>query len=274
MKRTRNRNFLTIVLWGLVLVYLFPLYMAVTIAVKSPEEFVNNTYGLPKMPQLGNLIKAAQDMQYFESLKNGLIILAGTLLILVAVSSIAAYALARGTGKVYGRMYTFFLAGMMVPIQLIMIPLYKIINSLQLMNTYQGVILIYTAINIPLAIVILRGFISTIPKELDEAAKIDGAGLFTVYWRVILPLIKAPLTTVVIFVSVTVWNDLLTPLLFLGGDKKTLIIALYNFKGASYTTDWTMIFAGSVLTMIPLVVVFLCTQKYFIKGMIAGAVKG
>ncbi len=270
----KRKIFLTAVLWITVLLYLFPLYMAVTIAVKSPEEFVQNTYGLPKMLQLDNLLEAAEEMQYFESLRNGIIILGGTLVILIAASSLAAFALARGSGKVYGKLYTFFLAGMMVPVQLIMIPLYKIINSLQLMNTFQGVILIYTAINIPLAIVILRGFIATIPKELDEAAKIDGAGIFTVYFRVILPLIKAPLTTVVIFVSVTVWNDLLTPLLFLGGDKKTLIIALYNFKGASYTTDWTMIFAGSVLTMIPLVVVFLCSQKYFIKGMIAGAVKG
>lgn len=273
MKRKKH-VFFTLFLWGIALLYLYPLYMTITIAIKSPEEFAVNTYGIPKLPMLDNLMKAAREMQYFESLKNGLIILGGTLLLLLMVSSIAAFALARGTHKTYGVMYVVFLAGMMVPIQLIMIPLYKIINSLQLMNSYLGVIFIYTAINMPIAIVILRGFISTIPKELDAAAKIDGAGIFTVYWKIIVPLIKAPLTTVIIFVSVTVWNDLLTPLLFLGSEKKTLIMSLYNFKGAAYTTDWTMIFAGSVLTMIPLVIVFICSQKYFIKGMIAGAVKG
>lgn len=274
MKAKKRHILFTMILWVLALLYLYPLYMTVTIALKSPDEFASNTYGIPKIPQLDNLIRAEQEMQYFESLKNGFIILGGTLLLLILVSSVAAFAISRGTHKIYENMYIFFMAGMMVPIQLIMIPLYKIINSLQLMNSYLGVILIYTAINMPIAIIILKGFISTIPKELDEAAKIDGAGVFTVYRKIIIPLIKAPLTTVVIFVSVTVWNDLLTPLLFLGSEKKTLIMSLYNFKGASYTTDWTMIFAGSVLTMIPLVIVFLCSQKYFIKGMIAGAVKG
>lgn len=274
MKGKITHILFTAFMWILALVYLYPLFMSVSTAIKSPEEFAFNTYGIPKTPQLGNLIKAGQEMGYFGALKNGFIILAGTLLLLLFASSIAAFALSRGTHRIYSKMYIFFLAGMMVPVQLIMIPLYKIINTFHLMNSYLGVILIYTAINMPLAIIILKGFMSTIPKELDEAAKIDGAGIFMVYRKIIIPLIKAPLTTVIIFVSVTVWNDLLTPLLFLGNEKKTLIVSLYNFKGASYTTDWTMIFAGSVLTMIPLIIVFLCSQKYFIKGMIAGAVKG
>lgn len=274
-KGTMKKNrFIEIMLWGVLTIYLFPLYLQITIALKSPDDFAKNNFGLPEKMIFGNIARAAREMEVLKVTGNSLIILVVSLLLILLFSSMAAYSIARRRSKIYKNIYTFFIAGMMIPLQLIMIPLYKVINGLHIMNTFLAVICIYVAINIPFGIVILSGFMKTIPIELDEAAKIDGASMFSIFWRIILPLIKAPIITVMIFSAVSIWNDLLIPLLFLGSEKQTIVMALYNFKGATYTTDWTMVFAGSLIAILPLFIVFLFSQKYFIEGMVAGAVKG
>lgn len=275
MKKKRKYNIgIELLLWLAAIIYLFPLYLQITIALKGPAEFARNPYGLPKKIVWSNILKAAKEMETLKVLGNSLIVLAGSLLVIVLTASLASYAIARSGSKIYRHIYVYFLAGMMVPFQLTMIPLYKVIKSLNMMATYHGVILIYAAVNIPLAITIMTGFMRSIPGELDEAAKIDGAGDWKIYYKVILPLVKAPVTTVIIFSSVGIWNDLLTPMLFLGSGKSTIVMSLYYFKGAAYTTDWTMVFAGSLVALLPLLIVFLFMQRYFIEGMVAGAIKG
>lgn len=256
------------------LVYLSPLYILFSIALKSKEEFSRNRFGLPLEIQWGNITEAMREMKFFSALSNSLIISVISILLILLFASLASYALGRRKAAVYSKLYIFFLAGMMIPFQLTMLPLYKLITSLGIMRTHWGVICIYTASYMPIAIVILTGFVKTIPGELDEAALIDGASPAYTFFHVILPLIKAPLVTVMIFCLVGIWNDLLTPLLFLGSNAQTLVVTLYNFVGAFYVTDWTMVFAGSIAAMLPLLVVFLACQKHFIKGMVAGAVKG
>ena len=233
-----------------------------------------NTFGLPKEVMWENLLSAATKMDFLSSAANSAIITFVSIAFILLFASWAGYSLARRTAKIYKFLYLFFLFGLMIPFPLIMLPLYQTIKKLNLMGHYLSVILIYTGTTMPVAIVILSSAIKSIPRELDEAALIDGASPFKTFWLVVRPLIKAPLITVMIICMVQFWNDLLTPMLFLGSKHKTLIIALYNFKGAFYTTDWTMVFAGSLMAMLPLLVVFLCTQKYFIKGMVTGAVKG
>jgi raffinose/stachyose/melibiose transport system permease protein len=258
----------------LLAVYLLPLYILFSIALKSKEEFARNHFGLTANIRWSNLIDAMKAMNFTSALMNSTIISVVSIALVLILAALASYALARRRAKLYGRLYIFFLAGMMIPFQLTMLPLYKLITDLGLMRTRLGVIFIYIALFIPIAIVILTGFIKTVPRELDEAALLDGATPFRTFISVILPLIKAPLVTVMIFCFTGIWNDLLTPLLFLGGGKQTLIIALYSFVGAFSVTDWTMIFAGSIVTMLPLLAVFLVCQKSFINGMVAGAVKG
>ena len=258
----------------LLVVYLSPLYLLFSIALKSKEEFARNRFGLPAEIQWGNIAEAMEKMKFFPALCNSLFISVVSILLILLSASLASYTLGRRKGAVYSRLYLFFLAGMMIPFQLTMLPLYKLIHTLGIMRTHWSVICIYTAGFMPIAIVILTGFMKTIPGELDEAALIDGATPAYTFFHIILPLIKAPLTTVMIFCLVGIWNDLLTPLLFLGNSAQTLIVTLYNFVGAFYTTNWTMVFAGSIGAMLPLLVVFLACQKYFIKGMVAGAVKG
>lgn len=260
--------------WLLLIVYLSPLYLLFCIALKSKEEFAKDNFGLPSKIMWSNLLEAMKEMKYDATLMNSLIIAVGSIALILLFASLASYTLGRRQKKIYSRLYLFFLAGMMIPFQLTMLPLYKLIKSMGLMGNHLGVICLYVAGNLPIAIVILTGFIKTIPRELDEAATIDGASPMYIFWHIILPLIKAPLVTVMIFSVVGIWNDLLTPLLFLGSSHETLVVKLYNFVGAFYVTDWTMMFAGSIVTMLPLLIVFLLCQKHFIKGMVAGAVKG
>lgn len=270
----------TVSVWGtigatlLLILYLSPLYLMFSIAMKSKEDFSKNPFGLARRILWSNFVDAAKRMDFLSSGLNSLIVAIGSILLILLLAAMASYALGRRKTPLYSRLYVFFLAGIMIPFQLTMLPLYKLINGMSLMGTHLGVILLYTAGSIPVAIVVLTGFIRTLPKELDEAATIDGASLFSIFWRIILPLVKAPLVTVMIFSIVGIWNDLLTPMLFLGSKQQTLIVSLYKFRGAFYVTDWTMIFAGSIMTMLPLLVTFLFCQKYFIKGMITGAIKG
>lgn len=260
--------------FALLVIYLSPLYLMFSIAMKSKEEFSRNPFGLTFNIQWHNFVDAAKKMGFLSSGLSSLIIAVTSIFLILLFASLASYALGRRKTPLYSRLYLFFLAGLMIPFQLTMLPLYKLIKSLDLMGTYLGVILLYSASGLPVAVVVLTGFIRTLPRELDEAAMIDGASLFRVFWEIILPLIKAPLVTVLIFSLVGIWNDLLTPMLFLGSRNQTLVVNLYKFRGAFNVTDWTMIFAGSIMTMLPLLVTFLFCQKYFIKGMIAGAIKG
>lgn len=264
----------TVFAWLLLIVYLSPLYLVLTIALKTKEDFSKNNFGLPKQIMWENLVNAAKEMNLSETMVSSALVTFCSIAIILLFAAWASFAIGRRRHKGYEYVYLFFMAGMMIPFQLVMLPLYKLVNALGIMGSYWAVICIYVGTTLPVAIVILTGFIKTIPMELDEAAVIDGASPWCIFWKVILPLIKAPLITVMIMCMVNFWNDLLTPLLFFGSKHQTLIVALYNFKGAFYSTDWTMVFAGSIVVMLPLLVIFLITQKYFISGMVAGAVKG
>jgi raffinose/stachyose/melibiose transport system permease protein len=265
---------LEICAWLVGLVYLFPLYLEFTIALKTQEDFKQNLYGLPRPFTFSNLSVVWKRMHVPAVTLRSLLIAAVSIAGIVLFSSLAAYAIARRNNRFYRAMYVFFIAGMMVPFQLSMIPLYKLIRWFGMMSSYQGVICIYIGSGISLATMIFTGFIRTIPRELDESAMMDGCTKLRTYSTIILPFLAPAVISVIVFMGVYIWNDLLTPLLFLGSKKATIITALYSFRGATYTTDWTMVFAGSVLAMIPLTTLFLFSQRYFIKGMMAGALKG
>ena len=162
----------------------------------------------------------------------------------------------------------------MIPFQLSMIPLYRMLKMLHLINTHFGVILIYIALTIPFSIFLYVGFLKGIPKELEESALIDGCGPFRTFAKIVFPLMKPVTASIVITNSLTVWNDFLVPLLYLQArENRTIPVAIFNFTG-QYNNNWAMIFAAIVLSALPLVVAFLFLQKHFIKGIVGGAVKG
>ena len=195
--------------------------------------------------------------------------------LLLVFASMAAYVIARSPKKIFRRMYSVFMVGLIVPFQIAIIPLYKIVSGLHLMNTLPGVVLIDVfCINLPLSIFLFRGFINTVPKELEEAAYMDGCGVLRTFWQIIFPLLKPIVSTVAILDALAVWNDFMTPLLFLQSPQKGVMLQEVYKNVGPFSTNWTSFFPMLVLATLPLVVFYLIMQKSIIEGVVAGSVKG
>ncbi|WP_309119979.1 carbohydrate ABC transporter permease [Paenibacillus sp.] len=272
--RRSNRRWLELLMALLAGISVYPLFFIVSMTFKTPEQMAGSPLSLPTSFSLHNYIAAWENMRFYAVFGNTLLITAGAVLLLTVLGSLASYPLARRTEKVYYMVYITFIAGIMLPFQLAMVPLYKLINGFHMVNTYHGAILIFTALNLPLTIFLYSGFLRTSPKELEEAAKIDGCGLFRAFWLAVFPVVKPVTATVVVLCSLNTWNDLIVPLLFLQDQSyRTITIALYMFVG-EHVTDWSLLFPGMVLSVLPLTLVYIALQKFIIKGIAAGAVKG
>ncbi len=186
----------------------------------------------------------------------------------------ASYAIVNKKNKFTGFLYFFFIAGMMLPIKIGSIRLLQMVKALGLLNSIAGLYPIYIAMGIPISVFILTEFIGSIPKDLTDAAFIDGAGRFTVYRRIIFPMIKPAVATVSIYNLVPIWNDLWFPLIFITNDSsKTLLLGVTRLFG-QYITDWSKILAVLTLSAVPVIILYLTMSRHFIRGITAGAVKG
>lgn len=257
------------------LIMLLPIYYLLVTTFKSPAEAVASPLGLPTHITFDNYVKAIEVMNYGQALKNNLVITITSVVFLVVFASMAAYVVARSKKKIFSVMYSVFLVGLIIPFQISIIPLYKIISGMNLMNTHMGVILVDVfCINLPLSIFLMRGFISTVPLELEEAALIDGCGTFQCFWRIIFPLLKPIVATVAILDTLAIWNDFMTPLLFLQSSEKQVLLQQVYRNVGPFSTDWTSFFPMLVMATLPLVIFYLIMQKQIIEGVVAGAVKG
>ena len=254
---------------------LLPIYYLVVTTFKTPAEAAANPLGLPAHLTFENYRNALDAMNYGRALLNNLLITGFAVVLLIIFASMAAYVVARSRRKLFKGMYSVFMIGLIVPFQIAIIPLYKIISGMHLMNTLPGVILIDVfCINLPLSIFLFRGFINTVPKELEEAAYIDGCSVFGTFWRIVFPLLKPIVATVAILDALAVWNDFLTPLLFLQDPKKGVLLQQVYKNVGPFSTNWTSFFPMLVLATIPLVIFYLIMQKSIIEGVVAGSVKG
>lgn len=264
---------IVLVLLGILLVHLYPILLIFISAVKTKAEMAANPFGFPKEITWEYFIKAADKMQYGQSVWNSALIVVVVVGILLLTSSMAAYAISR-RGGIYNIFYFIFLVGMLVPFQMIMIPLYKYLMNFHMINKLSGVMCVYLATLAPFSVFLLTGFIKSVPKELEESAYLDGAGCYRAFFAIIFPLLRPSLATVAVLNAFTIWNDYLMPMLYLQSkDKLTLTVTLANFQGM-YFNDWSMIFAGVCLIVLPILILYLLAQKYIIGGMTAGAVKG
>ncbi|MCM3747023.1 carbohydrate ABC transporter permease [Paenibacillus pasadenensis] len=274
--RTKSPRYamLEIGLIALAVLFMIPLYFVVSMTFKSPEEMAGFPLSLPGSLSFGNYAETWAMMRFPLVFANTLLITVSTVALLIIFGSMAAYPLARKSSKTYNFLYIYFIAGIMVPFQLAMVPLYRFVNALSLVNTYHGAILIYTAINLPLTVFLFTGFLKSTSRELEEAAWIDGCSKFRAYWVAVFPIIKPATATVAVLCSLSTWNDFLIPLLFLqDSSRRTITIELYMFVG-EHVTNWSLLFPGMVLSVLPLLLVYLFLQKYIIKGIAAGSVKG
>jgi raffinose/stachyose/melibiose transport system permease protein len=260
--------------WVVVLIFCIPIYLLFMIGLKTQQDFNASPYALPDPVALDNVAQSWKQMKMPTPIINSFLIAAGAVALVVIISGIASYALARSQRAWTKYIYIYFLLGLMINFYMIMIPLYKMMTDLKLTRSLLGIILVYISQYMGFSTMMFTGFIRSVPRELDEAATIDGAGKMCIFFSIIMPLLKPAIVSVIVFCSTWIWNDLLMPLLFLGRKYTTIITALYSFKGQDYTTNWTMVFAGSTVTILPLLILFLCFQQYFIKGMAAAAVKG
>ncbi|OCT15087.1 hypothetical protein A8709_13320 [Paenibacillus pectinilyticus] len=261
-----------LLVWGLIVI--IPLAILVTVTVKSPQDLLETTLGLPKVLMWSNFSDAWKAANLGLAFGNSLLITGVSIAGVVFVSSFAAYPLSRVKSRLTNSFYMYFIAGIMIPFQLSMIPLYKLLKFLHLINTHQGVIMIFIAMTIPLSIFLYTGFLKGVPKELEDAALIDGCGPFGTFIRIIFPLMKPVTSSVIITNSLSIWNDFLVPLLFLQArTSRTIPMAIFTFTG-QYNNNWNMIFAAILLGTLPLIITFLILQKHFIKGIVGGAVKG
>lgn len=276
MTRQKRNLILTEIIMVLVAaVWFVPIYYLLVTTLKSPAEATRSPLGLPKVLVIQNYIDAWNNMQFPRAFGNTAFITITAVVLIVIFGSMAGYALARTKTKWGIRLFLFFLAGLVVPFQMNIVSLYKIVKSLHLMNTAFAVILVNVAINTPQAVFLFKEFIeSTIPRELEEAAEIDGCSVLRKFFVVVLPLLKPVMSTVIIIVTLNVWNEFMTPLLFLQSRENGVILQEVSRNIGQFATDWTALFPMLMLGVAPLMIFYLFMQKYIIAGVAAGAVKG
>lgn len=265
---------LEIVLGALAILMLIPIYYLFVTTFKTPEEATLSPLGLPHIISFENYIKAWNSMNYPRAFMNTFLLTAISVCGIVIITSMAGYALARRKSKLNKVIFIFLLAGIMVPYQVAIITLYKVVIALHLMNKIYGVAIVIMGLNVPMATFLFKNFISAIPIELDEAAMIDGAGVMRTFFTIIFPLLKPIIATVIILDSITIWNDFMMPLLFLSKRENDVILLEVFRNIGQFSTDWTSTFPMMTLGILPLFIFYIFMQKYIIKGVAAGSVKG
>lgn len=264
-----------IVIIIIAVIAMIPIYYLIVTTLKTPEEAAFGPLSLPHHLTFGNYINAWNAMNYPRAFLNNFIVTSFSVVGIILISSMAAYAIARRQNKLNKVIYFIFLAGIMVPFQMAIIPLYKLVVTLGLMDKIWGVIIIdIFAVNLPFSIFLFRGFIVTIPHELEEAALIDGCSIFRTFWQIIFPIMKPVIATVAILDSLSIWNDFLTPLLFLQTRNHQVILQEVYRNIGQFATNWTAFFPMMVLGVAPLLIFYLLMQKNIIKGMVSGSIKG
>lgn len=272
-----NKRKTVILEFILILIGLFefyPIFMVISNAFKTKKELAVNSFGFPIAPTIDNIVIALVRMKFYRSMFNTILVTLVSMIIIIVFASMASYPLSRLRGKKFSVLYIYFLSGIMIPYQITIIPLYKLVKELGLINNYIGLILIYGAIFISFPIFLYTGFIKTIPVQLEEAAIVDGCGRLKIFWLILFPLMKPATASVAVLSLLNLWNDFLMSLLFLQRPNlKTVTVSLFSFRG-QYHVDWSLMFAGILLAILPMIIFFLFMQKYFIKGIAEGAVKG
>ncbi|WP_077328918.1 carbohydrate ABC transporter permease [Virgibacillus siamensis] len=252
-----------------------PLTMVILTSMKTLEQTFDNPLGIPADGlNFENFIQIFQEQTMAGYFINSTVVTLFSVTFTLFFAAMIAFGITRLNNWKGNALFMVFTIGMMVPPQVNMVPLYSLMLNLGLTNSLLGLILVNIASTIPVAVFILTGFMKTLPKELFEASTIDGAGNWRIFSRVVIPLSLPSLSATAIFLFVMHWNDLLYPLLFITDNSyKTLPLALLEFQG-QYATNYPMLFTGVLIASIPMVIMYLFLQRYFVAGMTSGTVKG
>jgi raffinose/stachyose/melibiose transport system permease protein len=257
------------------LLFLSPFYLVFVNSLKTFGEVIKNALSIPNPPVIENYTTAWETIQFPLALFNSLFITVFSIFFLTLFGSMVAWRLARRPHGGNRFVYFLFVAAMVVPFQTVMIPMMTVASRLNLLNNRPGVVVLYISFGIPFTMFLLHGFVRTsVPKEIEEAAEIDGCNSIQTFFRVVLPILRPMIVTVVILHTFWIWNDFLLPLLVIfDPSKRTIPLAIFSFLGR-YTNQWNLALATLAMGMIPIIVFFLALQKYIIRGISAGSLKG
>jgi len=258
--------------WILSLTIIFPTSFIIINSLKTSGEANEMSFRLPRVFQWGNYANALDAGNLLNSFFNSLLMSSVSASIGIVTSAMAAFVLVRNKGKLNNGIYNYFFIGLIAPLNYV--TTIRVLQMFELQNTFTGIILIFAALGIPFAVFLYYGFIGSIPAELDEAAIIDGCGVRRLFFSVIFPLLKPVTITAFILNFMGAWNDFVTPLYLLNRQNKLgMINSIYNYFGMHFN-EWNMIFTIIVLTILPILVLYLIGQKYIISGMVSGSLKG
>ena len=258
--------------WVLSIILITPLVLILINSLKDGQSAAEMSLRLPKMIQWDNFKTVIERGKLGITFLNSLTYSVFSVMLCTLTSAMAAFVLSRNRSRANKIIYFIIVLGMAMPINFI--ALMKVMQSLDLINKRIGIILLYAAIQTPFNVFLIYSFVGKIPREIDEAAIIDGCSPIQLFFSIIIPLIKPVLVTVMVLTFLNTWNEYILPLYFLGNsDKWPMTLAVYNFFGMYYR-DWNLVCADIVLTCLPVVAVYLLGQKYIVSGMTAGAVKG
>lgn len=252
---------------------LFPLYITIVIAFKQPSDMVGNVLSLPKVWSFSNFSQAIEMTNFSHTIFNSLVITAGAVILTIITNSLVAYVIARNMNKkFYKFIYFYFVSAMFVPFSMLMLPLVKQVSSFNLDNKL-GMMILYMIFGISMNTLLYVGYLKNIPLELEEAAYVDGAKEWTVFWKIIFPLLKPMHATVGIMTALWAWNDVMLPLVILSDpNAATLPLAQFIFQ-SKFGTNYNIAFASYLLALLPLLVFYLFAQKWIINGVTKGAIK-
>ena len=260
------------IVWAAIIV--IPLLFLVFISLRTATAYAKSPLDVPRSLDLQNYVDAWNQGTVPSAFLNNIVVTGVSVLGVVVLSSLAAYGIVRWRGRAGNRLYVYFVLGLIVPFQLGLPILFKMWAQLGLVDSLPGVIIVQIGASLPLAVFLYSGFLRSVPLELEEAARIDGAGDIRTFVSVVFPLLRPATATVVILTAITVWNDLVVSLFFLSTpSNQTLPLTIIGFVSI-VSSNQPLIFACAVITVLPIIVLFIALQRFFISGLTAGALRG
>jgi raffinose/stachyose/melibiose transport system permease protein len=274
MNKKQLKYVSVIVKLAMTLLVISPFYIALIYSVKSKQEMVTNRLAFPKTIHWDNFTRAIETSNFGLALKNSLVTTVVAVVFITLICTMASYIIARKNNRFYNLIYYLFVGAMIIPFQSIMTPLYIDMTGWKLLNTLHGFIFAKIGFQIAFTVLLVSGFVKSIPKELEEAASIDGAGMYAVFFQIVFPLMKPIVLTSIVLNALNVWNDFQMSLTLLQQKQvRNIPLTQYFFFGEN-SIELGLAFALFILSVIPILALYLSLQKYIIGGITQGAVKG
>ena len=273
-KRRVSSVIMIIITAVLAVIFAYPIYFGVISAFKSNADILRDPLAFPAKPDFQNFLDLFHTTDYFTAIWHTVFLTVVSEVLIIFVVPMAAYAIERHKSRTTRLVYVYFTAGMMIPFHLYMFPLFREMKQFHIYGTLIGPVICYVAGAVAFGTLLYSSFLKGIPLEIEEAAKIDGCTEFQAFWQVVFPLLGPCTASMVVLNGLGIWNDFLLPYLSLPSNQaKTMTVEVYNYVG-QYTARWDIVFAGSLISLVPAMIIYVFLQKYFVKGITSGAAKG